>query len=75
MEGLRKLEELFLHDMPTILIAKLQRDGEDRQAVEHIPVIHSFNLSTGFQNLSQVIVSIQFLYLVINDFSTTSLKL
>ncbi|KAB2636755.1 disease resistance protein RPM1-like [Pyrus ussuriensis x Pyrus communis] len=75
MEGLRNLEELFLHDMPTILIAKLQRDGEDRQAVERIPVIHSFNLSTGFQNLSQVIVSIQFLYLVINDFSTTSLKL
>ncbi|XP_028958536.1 disease resistance protein RPM1-like [Malus domestica] len=53
MEGLRELEELFLHDMPTVLIAKLQRDGEDRQAVEHIPVIHSFNLRTGFQNLSQ----------------------
>ncbi|BFG28888.1 hypothetical protein CerSpe_151620 [Prunus speciosa] len=56
IEGLRSLDELLLYDMHNLFIDKLQKGSEDRQAVEHIRVIHSFYLGyqhfTGFQNLS-----------------------
>lgn len=57
IEVLRSLDELLLYDMHNLLIANLQKGSEDRQAVEHIRVIHSFYLGsnqrfTGFLNLS-----------------------
>ncbi|KAL6283313.1 hypothetical protein ACE6H2_014242 [Prunus campanulata] len=39
IKGLTKLEELCVHDMHTEFMAKLRRDSEAFQAVQHIPII------------------------------------
>ncbi|XP_073055881.1 disease resistance protein RPM1-like [Primulina eburnea] len=45
IDKLSKIEELVLRDMAEELIATLRHNSEDRQMVEHIPVIKSFTLS------------------------------
>ncbi|KAL2475951.1 Disease resistance protein RPM1 [Abeliophyllum distichum] len=55
IDTLAKIEELTLYDMNQEFIASLRKGGEDREMVEHIPVIHSFHpnsQSCPFENLS-----------------------
>ncbi|KAL2245181.1 disease resistance protein RPM1-like [Sesamum indicum] len=55
IHNLAKIEELTLYDMAKEFIARLRRNGEDREMVSHIPVIHSFTLknrSWSLENLS-----------------------
>lgn len=54
---LKSLEELLLYDMCNEFIAKLEKDGEDREAFQHVGVIESLSLGsnqqfTGYKNLS-----------------------
>ncbi|XP_057765393.1 disease resistance protein RPM1-like [Salvia miltiorrhiza] len=55
VESLSKVEELTLYDMAEELIARLSINGEDRDWVKHIHLIHSYTLRNhvwSFHNLS-----------------------
>lgn len=55
VENLMKVEELTLYDMAEEFVARLRSNGEDREWVKHVPLIHSYaliNQSWSLENLS-----------------------
>lgn len=60
VENLMKVEELTLYDMAEEMVARLRRNGDDRECVKHVPLIHSYALTNqlwSFENLSDTVSS------------------
>lgn len=54
---LTNLEELILYDMGEEFVSRIRKSGEDRESVQHVRVIHSFNRTGSFENLSSACFS------------------
>lgn len=60
VENLTKVEELTLYDMAEELVARLRRNGEDREWVKHVPLIHSYAPTNQLWSLENLSDSVSF---------------